>query len=93
VSGFDREIRIAGATEHAKVLIGGGNSMEDEVWTGHADHLGGEAVHQICGGVEPFYPIASWNRSRKSREHNILLMVRSMRSALLFCGEVYGQDI
>jgi hypothetical protein len=65
VSGFDGEIRIVGTTEHAKVLIGGGNSMEDEVWTGHVDHLSGEAVHQICGGVEPFYPIVSWNRSRK----------------------------
>jgi hypothetical protein len=38
------EIRIAGSTEHVQVLIGGGNSMEDEVWAGRADRLGGEAV-------------------------------------------------
>jgi hypothetical protein len=44
VSDFGGEIRIAGATEHAQVLIGGGESMEGEVWIGHADHLGGEAV-------------------------------------------------
>jgi hypothetical protein len=44
VSGFGREIRIAGATKQAQVVIGRGDSMERDVWTGHADHLGGEAV-------------------------------------------------
>jgi hypothetical protein len=39
--------------------------MGGEVWAGHADRLGGEAVQQICGGVEPFYHVASWNRSLK----------------------------
>jgi hypothetical protein len=41
--------------------------MEGEVWTGCADRLGGEAVQQICGGVEPFYPVASRNRSLKKQ--------------------------
>jgi hypothetical protein len=44
VSGFGREIGIAGATKNAQVLIGGGDSMKGEVWTGRADHLGGEMV-------------------------------------------------
>jgi transketolase N-terminal domain/subunit len=44
VSGFSREIRVAGSTEHAQVLIGGGDSMEGEVWTGCNDRLGGEAI-------------------------------------------------
>jgi transketolase N-terminal domain/subunit len=44
VSGFGGEIRIAGTTEHVQVLIGGGDSMEGEVWTGRTDRLGGEAV-------------------------------------------------
>jgi hypothetical protein len=44
VSGFDGEIRIAGTTKHAQVLIGGGDSMEGEVWVGYADCLGGEMV-------------------------------------------------
>jgi hypothetical protein len=39
VSGFGREIRITGTTEHAQVLIGGGDSMQDEVWTSRADRL------------------------------------------------------
>jgi hypothetical protein len=41
--------------------------MEGEVWAGRGDRLGGEAVQQICGGVEPFYPVASWNRSMKKQ--------------------------
>jgi hypothetical protein len=44
VSGFGREIRIAGTAKHMQVLIGGGDSMEGEVWIGHADCFGGEAV-------------------------------------------------
>jgi hypothetical protein len=62
---FSREIRIADTTEHEQVLIGGSDSIEDEVWASRADPLGGEAVQQICDGVEPFYPVASWNRSLK----------------------------
>jgi hypothetical protein len=67
VSGFGEEIRIAGTTKHAQVLIGGGDSMEGEVWIGRTDRLGGEAVQQICGGVEPFYPVVSRNRSLKEQ--------------------------
>jgi hypothetical protein len=65
VSGFGREIRIAGTPEHTQVLIGGGASMEGEVWAGCVDRLGGEVIQQICGGVEPFYPVASLNRILK----------------------------
>jgi hypothetical protein len=65
LSGFSREIRIAGTTEHTQVFIGGGDSVKGEVGTGCADRLGAEAVQQICGGVEPFYLGASWNRSLK----------------------------
>jgi hypothetical protein len=67
VSGFGEEIRTVGTTEHTQVLIGGGDSMEGEVWTGHADYLGGEVVQHICGSVEPFYPVASQNRSLKKQ--------------------------
>jgi hypothetical protein len=45
---------IADTNEHVQVLIGRGDSMEGEVWTGRADRSGGEVVQQICGGVEPF---------------------------------------
>jgi hypothetical protein len=70
VSGFGKEIGIACTTEHVQMLIGGGDSMEGDVWT---DRLGREAVHQICGGVEPFYLVASRNRSPKEQGvHHII---------------------
>jgi hypothetical protein len=73
VSSFGGEIRIACATKHTQVLIGGGNSMEGEVWTGHDDRLGGEAVQHICGNVEPFYPVMSQNRNlKKQGTHHII---------------------
>jgi hypothetical protein len=50
-----------------QVLIRGGDSMEGEVWVGHADRFGGEVIQQICGGVAPFYPVASRNRSLKKQ--------------------------
>jgi hypothetical protein len=65
MSDFDGEIRIADISEHAQVLIGGGDSMEGEICVGRVDCLRGEAVQQICDGVEPFYPVASRNRSLK----------------------------
>jgi hypothetical protein len=82
VSGFHEEIRIAGATKHAQVLIGGGDSMEAKVWTGRADHYDGEVVQQICGGVESFYPVAYQNRSMKKQgtEH----IIDSVKDALSF---------
>jgi hypothetical protein len=42
--GFSGDIRIVVTIEHAQVLIGGGDSMEGEVWTDGADCLGGEAI-------------------------------------------------
>jgi hypothetical protein len=48
-----------------QIFIGGGESMEDEVHTGHADCLGGEVIQHISSGVEPFYLVASQNKSLK----------------------------
>jgi hypothetical protein len=82
VSGFTGEIGIAGATEHAQVLTGGDDSMKGEVWIGRVDRLGGKAVQQICDGVEPFYPVASRNRSLK--EHAVQHIINSAKDALGF---------
>jgi hypothetical protein len=67
VSGCGGEIRIADTTEHAQMLIGGGDSMEGEVWAGRVDRLSGETVQQICGGVKPFYSVMSQNKNRKKQ--------------------------
>jgi hypothetical protein len=53
VSGFDRDIMVAGTTEHTQMLIGGGDSMKGEVWIGHVEHLGEEAVPLIYGVWSP----------------------------------------
>jgi hypothetical protein len=66
--GFGEDIRIAATTKHTQVLIGGGDSMEGEVWADHSNRLGEEAVQQICGSVELFYPVASQNRSLKKQK-------------------------
>jgi hypothetical protein len=78
VYGFGGEIGITGATEHTQVPIGGGDSMEGDVWTGRANCLGGEAVQKICDGVESFYPVASRNRRLKEqRAHRIINGVKN----------------
>jgi hypothetical protein len=76
------EIGIADATEHAQVVIGGGDSMEGDIWTGRTDHLGGEMVQQICGSVEPFYPVVSRNRSL--RVHRAQHIINGEKNALGF---------
>jgi hypothetical protein len=53
--------------------------MEGKVCVGHVDRLGGEAVKQICGGVVPFYPVASQNRSlKKQRMQHIIDSVKDV---------------
>jgi hypothetical protein len=39
--------------------------VEGDVGTPRADSLNWEVVQQICGSVDPFYPVASQNRSLK----------------------------
>jgi hypothetical protein len=70
MSSFDGEVGIAGTTEHSQVLIGGGDTMESDVWAGCIDRLAGKMVQQICGSVEPFYPVASQERSLKEQGAN-----------------------
>jgi hypothetical protein len=82
------EVGIAGTTKHSQVLIGGGDTLESDIGAGCADRFARKTVQQICGSVEPFYLVASRERSLKEQGANMLLMVRRVRSALPFCGEV-----
>jgi hypothetical protein len=82
VNGFGGEIRIAGTTEHVQVHIRGGDSMVGEVCTGRADRLGVEVVQQICGSVEPFYLVASRNRSLRKQEMQHI--IDGVKNALSF---------
>jgi hypothetical protein len=42
----------AGTAEHTKVVVGGGCAIQDKVGSGVAHRLRGEAVEQMCGGVQ-----------------------------------------
>jgi hypothetical protein len=45
-------------------------------------HLGGEVVQQMYDGVEPFYLVASWNRSLK--EQGAQYIINGMKDAFDF---------
>jgi hypothetical protein len=64
------EVRIAGATKHSQVLIGGGDTLESDIGAGCADRFAKKTVQQICGSVEPFYLVASRERSLKEQGAN-----------------------
>jgi hypothetical protein len=52
------DVRITCTTEDAEVLIRGCEAKESDMRAGSTDHLHGETVQQIHGGVEPLNPIA-----------------------------------
>jgi hypothetical protein len=64
-------VGIAGTTEHAKVVVRGGCAVEGEVGSGVAHCLRGDAVEEMCGGVQGLYPIAGWERrlEEKATDH------------------------
>jgi hypothetical protein len=64
------EVRIACATKHSQVLKGGGDTVESDIGVECADRLAGKTVQQICGSVEPFYPVVSRERSLKEQGGN-----------------------
>jgi hypothetical protein len=51
-------VRITCTTEDAEVLVRGCGVKESDMRAGNTDHLRGETVQQIHGGVEPLSPIA-----------------------------------
>jgi hypothetical protein len=55
------------------VLIGGGDTVESDIWAGFTDCLVEKTVQQIRGSVEPIYPIANWERCLKEQEVNHII--------------------
>jgi hypothetical protein len=55
-------VRVAGTSEHAKVVVGGGCVVQGEVGGGVAHRLRWEAVEEVGGDVQGFCPVASWER-------------------------------
>jgi hypothetical protein len=52
------DVRIIWTTEDTEVLVRGCGAKESDMRTGNIDHLRGEMVQQIHGGVEPLSPIS-----------------------------------
>ena len=62
---------MAGTTEHAKVVVGGGCVVQGEVGSRVAHHLQGKTVEEVCGGVQGVCPVAGEERSleEKAADH------------------------
>jgi hypothetical protein len=59
VDGSGREIRIAGALEPSKVVVGGRGAKESKEGGGVTNRLGRETVEQIGGSGQPLGRVAS----------------------------------
>jgi hypothetical protein len=60
--GSSGSVRVAGTTEHAKVVIGGGCAIQGEVGSRVAHRLGGKMVEEVGGGVQGLCPVAGRER-------------------------------
>ena len=81
-------VRVAGTTEHAKVVIGRGCAVEGEVRGRVANRLRGKTVEEVGGSVQGLCPVAGRERRLEEKAQSILVVVRIMRSARPFCAEV-----
>lgn len=50
-------VRVAQIAEHTQLGIGRMRVVEEKVWGGEVEGLGGSSVEEICGGMESFSPI------------------------------------
>jgi hypothetical protein len=82
------EVRIASTSKDSKLLICGRCVVKGSKGTRGVDNFGGKAIENISGCMKSIYPIAGGMDAWSSKVRNILLVVRSMRSALPFCGDV-----
>jgi hypothetical protein len=61
---------MAGTTEHAKVVVGGGCVVQGEVGSRVAHHLQGKTVEEVCGDVQGLCPVAGEERSLEEKAAN-----------------------
>jgi hypothetical protein len=82
------DVRITCTTEDMEVLVRECRAKESNMRVGSTGCLRGETVQQIHDGVEPLSPIVPRSEAWISNMRMTLLMVRIIRSALPFCGDV-----
>ena len=63
-------VGIVGTTKHVKVVVGGGRAIHDKVGSGVAHRHRGEAVEEMCGGVQGLCPVAGRERHLKEKATN-----------------------
>jgi hypothetical protein len=68
--GNSRSVRVAGTTEHAKVVIGGGCAVQCKVGSRVAHRLGGKTVDKVGGGVQGLCPVAGRERRLEEKAAN-----------------------
>jgi hypothetical protein len=81
-------VGITGTTEHAKVVVGGSRAIQDEVGSDMVHCLRGEAVEEICSGVQGLCPVAGRERRLKEKAEN---HVGGANHA--FCPTILGRDV
>jgi hypothetical protein len=63
-------VRVAGTSEHAEVVVGGGCAVQGEVGGGVAHRLRWEAVEEVGGGVQGLCPVAGRERRLEEKASN-----------------------
>jgi hypothetical protein len=87
------KVRVASAPEDTKVSVSGMGTEECVVMSRSGRNGGRKTVEKVGGSVKAVCPEARGRKAWIRRVRMTSFVVRIMRSALPFCGEVYRQDI
>ena len=87
------DVRVTCTREDTKVVVARRGTEKSVVWCESRRSSGRKTVEQVGGGVEALSPEARGERSLDQKLRTTSFVMRIIRSALPFCGEVYGQDI
>jgi hypothetical protein len=87
------KVREASAPEDTKVVVSGRGTEESVVRSWSGRNGGRKTVEKVGGGVKTLYPEARGKGCLDQKSAHDIICGPNMRSALPFCGEVYGQDI
>jgi hypothetical protein len=82
-------VEIAGTTEHAKVVVGGGCAIQGKVGSGMVHHLRGETVDEMCSGVQGLYLVTGKERHLKEKAEDLV----GGGANDVFCPVVMGRGV
>ena len=64
------EVRVAGATERAKLVVGGKSAMESEEGGAHVKRFSGEPIEEESGSGQGVNPVGGWHGGLKEEGAN-----------------------